>query len=193
MRADGERLIVGLLLELFINITNQCVASIVPYRSYKTKDGDVLFGGGNDRLFGLICDGLGCSEWKTNPKFEVNTQRVANRAELDNLIETITQTKTTQEWLDVFEGSGLPYAAVNDVQDTLNHKHVLARDMVKEMDHEFCGPIKMVNTPVKYSESKPSIRTVPPMLGQHTDEVLTQILGMSEKEIESLKSEGAIR
>ncbi|TVY85104.1 Succinate--hydroxymethylglutarate CoA-transferase, partial [Lachnellula suecica] len=167
--------------------------SIVPYKSYKTKDGDILFGGGNDRLFGLIVDGLGRPELKTDPKFQVNAQRVANRAELDGLIETITQTKTTKEWLDIYEGSGLPYAAVNDVQGTLNHEHVLARDMVKEMDHEFCGPIKMVNTPVKYSESKPSIRTAPPMLGQHTDEVLKDILGMSESDIESLKSEGAVR
>jgi len=64
---------------------------------------------------------------------------------------------------------------------------------VKEMDHEFCGPIKMVNTPVKYSESKPSIRTAPPVLGQHTDEVLRDLLGLSEKDIESLKSEGAVK
>lgn len=172
---------------------SQLSASIVPYRSYKTKDGDILFGGGNDRLFGIICDGLGRPEWKKDPKFVINTQRVANRVELDNSIEAITQTKTTQEWLDVFEGSGLPYAAVNDIQGTLNHKHVLARNMVKEMEHEFCGPIKMVNTPVKYSESKPSIRTPPPVLGQHTDEVLREILGMSEEEIESLKAEGAVK
>lgn len=75
----------------------------------------------------------------------------------------------------------------------MNHEHVLARGMVQEMDHEFCGPIKMVNTPVKYSESKPSIRSVPPMLGQHTDEVLREVLGMSESEIEGLKEEGAVR
>lgn len=123
----------------------------------------------------------------------VNTQRVAHRAELDSAIEAITQTKTTQEWLDIFEGSGLPYSAVNDIQGTLTHKHVLARGMIKEMDHEFCGPIKMVNTPVKYSESKPSIRSVPPVLGQHTDEVLRDVLGMSEGEIEVLKREGAVR
>lgn len=168
-------------------------ASIVPYRSYKTKDGDILFGGGNDRLFGLICDGLGRPEWKTSPKFLVNTQRVANREELDSSIEAITKTQTTQHWLEVFEGSGLPYSAVNDIQATLNHTHVLARDMVKEMDHESCGPIKMVNTPVKFSESKPSIRTPPPTLGQHTDEVLSEILGMSGAEIEALKVEGAVR
>ncbi|KAJ8060994.1 hypothetical protein OCU04_010072 [Sclerotinia nivalis] len=167
--------------------------SIVPYRSYKTKDGDILFGGGNDRLFGLLCDGLGRSEWKEDSRFVVNTSRVAHRAELDSSIEKITQDKTTKEWLDIFEGSGLPYAAINDIQGTLNHEHVLARDMVKEMNHEYCGPIKMVNTPVKYSESKPSIRTVPPMLGQHTDEILRDVLGMNESDIQALKNEGAVK
>ncbi|KAH8753466.1 caib/baif family protein-like protein [Hyaloscypha finlandica] len=167
--------------------------SIVPYRAYKTQDGDILFGGGNDRLFGIICDRLGHPEWKTSPKFAINTSRVANRAELDDLIEAITQTKTTSEWLDVFEGSGLPYSAVNDIQGTLNHEHVLARDMVKEMEHEWCGPIKLVNTPVKYSESKPSIRSVPPMLGQHTDEILRDVLRLSGNEIKKLKAEGAVR
>jgi succinate--hydroxymethylglutarate CoA-transferase len=165
----------------------------VPYRSYKTKDGDILFGGGNDRLFGLICDGLGKPGWKTDTKFNVNTQRVANRVEIDELIEGVTQTKSTKEWLEIFENSGLPYAAVNDVQGTLNHEHVLARDMVKEMNHEWCGDIKMVNTPVKYSESRPSIRTVPPMLGQHTKEVLQESLGLSDQEIESLIAEGAVK
>ena len=123
----------------------------------------------------------------------INTARVANRLELDNSIEAITQTKTTQEWLEVFEGSGLPYSAVNDIQGTLNHKHVLARGMVKEMEHEWCGPIKMVNTPVKYSESKPGIRTVPPMLGQHTDEVLREVLGLADEDIAALKAEGAVK
>ncbi|CAL3963689.1 unnamed protein product [Diplocarpon coronariae] len=166
--------------------------SIVPYQSYKTKDGDILFGGGNDRLFGILSDGLGRPEWKTEAKFAVNSQRVTNRIELDGSIEAITKTKTTQEWLEVFEGKGMPYSAVNDVRGTLNHQHVLARDMVKEMNHEACGPIKMVNTPVKYSESRPSIRSVPPMLGQHTNEVLRD-LGLSEGEIEALKAKGVVR
>jgi succinate--hydroxymethylglutarate CoA-transferase len=144
-------------------------------------------------LFGLLCDGLGRPEWKVDPKFQINNSRVANRFELDSLIEAITQTRTTEEWLQAFEGSGLPYSAVNDIQTTLNHEHVLARDMVKEMDHEWCGPIKMVNTPVKYSESKPSIRSAPPVLGQHTDEVLREVLGMSEAGIQNLKDEGAIK
>jgi succinate--hydroxymethylglutarate CoA-transferase len=165
----------------------------VPYRSFKTSDGDILFGGGNNRLFGILCDGLERAEWKKSPKFDINEHRVAHRDELEAAIEAITQQKTTKEWLAIFEESGLPYAAVNDVQDTLNHIHVQARNMVVEMEHGGCGKIKMVNTPVKYSESKPSIRSVPPMLGQHTDEVLREVLGMNESEISQLKADGAVR
>ncbi|KAK9439063.1 CAIB/BAIF family enzyme [Metarhizium brunneum] len=167
--------------------------SIVPYRSFKTRDGDILFGGGNDRLFGVLCDGLGKPEWKDDAKFKTNADRVANRQQLEAEIEAISQQKTTEEWLQVFEGSGMPYAAVNDVQTTLNHAHTKARNMVVEMEHEICGPIKMVNTPVKFSETQPSIRSVPPMLGQHTDEILSGHLGMSQSDISDLKERGAIR
>lgn len=98
-------------------------ASIVPYRSYKTSDGDILFGGGNDRLFGVLCDRLGFPEWKTDARFITNSDRVKHRADIDGLIEDITKQKTTQEWLEIFDGSGMPYAAVNDIQGTLNHEH----------------------------------------------------------------------
>lgn len=152
-----------------------------------------MLGGGNDRLFGILCDGVGRPEWKTDPKYAVNAQRVANRVELEGQIEAITTQKTTQEWLDVFEGSGMPYAAVNDVQGTLQHEHTLARNMVVEMEHDQCGPIKMVNTPVKYSESEPRIRTPPPTLGQHTIEVLRDVLGFEQAKIAAFKEKGAIR
>lgn len=165
----------------------------MPYKSFKTKDGDILLGGGNDRLFGILCDGVGRSEWKTDPKYAVNAQRVANRVELEGQIEAITTQRTTQEWLDVFEGSGMPYAAVNDVQGTLQHEHTIARNMVVEMEHDQCGTIKMVNTPVKYSESEPRIRSPPPTLGQHTNEVLRDVLGFEQDKIAGLKDKGAIR
>lgn len=97
--------------------------SIVPYKGFETADGSIMLGGGNDRLFGVLCERLGKSEWKQDPKFVTNAQRVANRDLLEELITTITKTKTTQQWLDVFEGSGMPYAAVNDIAGTMRHEH----------------------------------------------------------------------
>lgn len=166
--------------------------SIVPYKGFKTKDGDVMLGGGNDRLYGVMCDLLNKPEWKTDGRFKTNADRVQHRDELEDLIEEVTKTKTTQEWLDILEGSGMPYSAINDIMTTLEHPHVLARNMVTEVEHPSCGPMKLVSPPVKFSEAKPSIRSPPPTLGQHTNEVLSEMLGMSSDEIESLKSEGVV-
>jgi succinate--hydroxymethylglutarate CoA-transferase len=166
--------------------------SIVPYRSFKTSDGDILLGGGNDKLFGIIADRLDRPHWKDDPKFKTNASRVANRDELEAMIEHLTQEKTTGEWLEIFEGRGLPYAAVNDVQAALNHEHTKARGMVVEMDHHACGPIKVVNSPVKYSESQPEIRLAPPTLGQHTTEVLCDHVGLSKAEVAALRDQGVV-
>ena len=97
--------------------------SIVPYKGFKTSDGDIMLGGGNDRLFGVLCHRLGRPEWITDERFATNPVRVKHREELERLIEEITSSKTTQEWLDVLEGSGMPYAAINDVKKTLEHEH----------------------------------------------------------------------
>ncbi|KAL8677493.1 MAG: hypothetical protein Q9224_007190, partial [Gallowayella concinna] len=98
-------------------------ASIVPYRSFKTSDGDILLGAGNDRLFGILCDKLGKPHWKTDERFTTNNVRVANRITLEAAIEAETRTRTTEAWLHLFDGSGMPYAAVNDIQATMNHEH----------------------------------------------------------------------
>ena len=96
--------------------------SIVPYKGFNTKDGDVMLGGGNDRLFGVLCDILAKPEWKQDERFKTNSERVKNRDELEKLVDEITSTKTTGEWLEILKGSGMPYSAINDVQTTLNHE-----------------------------------------------------------------------
>ncbi|KAK7206577.1 formyl-coenzyme A transferase [Myxozyma melibiosi] len=166
--------------------------SICPYQAFPTKDGDIMIGGANDKLFGIMCNLLGKSEWIEEERFATNPLRVKHREMLVPMIIEETTKKTTAEWLTIFEGSGIAYAAVNDVQSTLNHPHVLARDMIATVDHPDCGPIKMVNTPVKYSLSKPSIRMAPPTLGQHTDEILEREVGLSKEVISEMKADGII-
>lgn len=97
--------------------------SIVPYQGFKTADGDLLLGGGNDRLFGVLCDKLGKPEWAKEERFVNNSVRVKNRVVLEGLIEEETKKKTTAEWLQLLDESGMPYAAVNDIQGTLQHEH----------------------------------------------------------------------
>ncbi|KAF2851664.1 CAIB/BAIF family enzyme [Plenodomus tracheiphilus IPT5] len=166
--------------------------SIVPYRGFSTLDGDIMVGGGNDRQFQILCDLLDKPEWKTDPRYDTNNARVQNREQLEPLLEQIFKTKTTEEWLAIFDGSGMAYAAINDILTSLNHQQVRARNMVVEIEHETCGPIKLVNTPVKFSSSKPSIRSAPPTLGQHTDEILGQTLGLRSHEVEALKKRGVV-
>lgn len=86
----------------------------------------------------------------------------------------------------------MPYAPINDVQTTLNHEHTRARNMVTTVQHPTVGEIKLVNTPVKWSESKPGVRTPPPTLGQHTEEVMADLLGMEAEEVEKLKTAGIL-
>lgn len=118
---------------------------------------------------------------------------MAHRDELEARIEEITRGKTTKEWLAVFEGKGMPYAPINDVKTALELPHTQERNMVIEMEHPACGTIKMVNTPMKFAESKAEARTPPPLLGQHTDEVLGERLGMTADEIQALREKGVIR
>ena len=97
--------------------------SIVPYRAFRTRDGDLLLGGGNDRLFGVLCEQMGRPQWTTDVRFRTNADRVRNRDVLERLIDDITRTKTTAAWLAQLEGAGLPYAPINDVQTTLHSAH----------------------------------------------------------------------
>lgn len=97
--------------------------SIVPYKGFKTKDGDILIGGGNDRLFGILCEKIGHHAWATDARYQTNADRVKVRDELEAKIEAVTKTKTTDEWLAIFEGSGMPYAPINDVKKTLELEH----------------------------------------------------------------------
>lgn len=165
--------------------------SICPYQAFDTKDGSIMIGGGNDNLFRIMCDALEKPEWKVDERFLTNALRVENRDILVPYIHAVTKSKSTAEWLTIFEGKPFPYAAVNDVKDSLFHEHAIARNMVIDVDHPTCGNIKMVNSPVKYSETQPEIRHAPPTLGQHTQDILTEA-GFTQEEIDQYRSQGIV-
>ncbi|KAF5582085.1 alpha-methylacyl-coa racemase [Fusarium pseudocircinatum] len=123
---DGPPVKVGVAvtdLTTGLYAVNTFLASVVPYRAFRTKDGDILIGGANDRLFGVLCRCLGQDDWATDERFSTNSARVANRDVLERMIEDITSSKLSKEWLDIFEGTGLAYAKINDIKDTLEHSH----------------------------------------------------------------------
>ncbi|KAK9460161.1 kinesin-like protein kif20a [Lipomyces oligophaga] len=165
--------------------------SICPYQGFQTADGTIIIGGANDKLFGILCRLLNREDWLADPRFGSNPLRVKHRSHLVPMIEEELREKSTAEWLTIFEGSGIAYAAVNDIQTTLHHPHILAREMVTEVEHPECGPMKLVAPPVKFSIAKPSIRLPPPMLGQHTDDIL-HTLGLGDDQIRTLRDEGVV-
>ncbi|VVT58020.1 uncharacterized protein SAPINGB_P005997 [Magnusiomyces paraingens] len=167
--------------------------SICPYQGFPTKNnGQIMIAGGNDTQFQAVCAAIERPDLAGNPDYATNALRVKNRKVLVPEISKTTASKTKEEWLEIFEGKRFPYAPINDIQTTLHHPHVRARNMVVEVDHPACGPLPLVNSPVKYSRTQPTIRSPPPMLGQHTDEVLSEVLGYDAAQISELRKDGVV-
>lgn len=143
-------------------------------------------------MFGILSSVLGQHAWPTSDMYSTNAARVKNRVELEAAIEAITSQQPVEHWLAAFEGKGMPYGPVNDVKATLEHPHTQARNMVVEMEHPECGTMKLLNSPVKWSEATPGVRAPPPVLGQHTGEILGGLLGLDEGAIGELKSQGVV-
>ncbi|ORZ22894.1 CoA-transferase family III domain-containing protein [Lobosporangium transversale] len=166
--------------------------SIVPYQVLPSKDSHIMIGAGNDGQFKILCSILGLEHLCEDPAFKANKDRVRNRSDLIKILTERLQTKNNDEWLKAFEGRGIPFAPINNIAQTFSHPQVIARDMIQEVDHPKAGKIKLTGPAVKYSETKPKIRTPPPLLGQHTDEVLRDILEYNEDRIQALKEKGAV-
>ncbi|KAL2795505.1 CoA-transferase family III domain-containing protein [Aspergillus keveii] len=167
--------------------------TIVPYEAFRTTDSWFVLGAVNDRQFGVLCGLLGLEGLVGDERFRGNDERVRNREVLRGILEGVMVTRTTGEWERVFEGSGMPYGPINNLEQVFGHPQALAREMIETVASgaAVSGEVKVLGIPVKFSGTKPSIREGPPALGQHTEEVLKE-LGLSSEGISKLRKDKVI-
>ena len=166
--------------------------NIVPYQPFKTSDGEVIVACGNDNLFRKFCEVAGCPELAQDARFATNGKRVENRAEITRAIQEIFKKKTTAEWLALLEGAGVPNGPINDIAQVFQEPQVRARGVKIELEHAVAGKLPLVASPMRFSGTPLEYRLPPPLLGEHTDEVLKGILGKSDAEIARLRAEGIL-
>jgi crotonobetainyl-CoA:carnitine CoA-transferase CaiB-like acyl-CoA transferase len=166
--------------------------SLVPYQAFKARDGYLIIGAGNERLWKAFCEVIGAPEWADDQRFDTNFKRVERRQELVRLIEARLAARSRDEWIAAFAAAGLPTGPINTVDQVFQDPQVLHRGMVQEVEHPTAGRVKLVGIPVKFSATPGEIRQPPPLLGQHTEEVLGGLLGLSAQEIETLRAQGVV-
>lgn len=166
--------------------------NIVPYQDFPTADGDFILTVGNDSQFRKFAEVAGQSQWATDPRFLTNKLRVANRGELIPLIRQATVFKTTAQWVDELEAAGVPCGPVNDLAQVFDDPQVLARGLAIELPHALGGRVAQVASPIRLSETPVEYRRAPPLLGEHTSQVLQDLLGMSGDEVVALREAGVL-
>jgi succinate--hydroxymethylglutarate CoA-transferase len=167
--------------------------SIVPYNTFKTKDGYLACGANNEKQWKSLCQRLKRMDLFEDERFMTNPLRVQNRDVLDKIMNETLMEKTNDEWLAVLEGSGLACGPVNSIEKAFAHPQTVARGMVQDWDteHTVSGKIKLIGSAVKFSETPGQIRRGPPLLGEHTDEVLHE-LGFNNAKVQKLRDEGVV-
>jgi crotonobetainyl-CoA:carnitine CoA-transferase CaiB-like acyl-CoA transferase len=151
-----------------------------PYQAIATKDGHLTIGANNDKLWRGMCKLIGAEELADDERFVDNDRRMTNLRELVSVLEQYFAVRTTDEWIELFLDAGLPAGAIRDYEYVLTKDpHVKARNMIGSYDHPVEGELSVLASPIRLYGTPATIRTAPPLLGQHTDEVLQQVKAAS--------------
>jgi crotonobetainyl-CoA:carnitine CoA-transferase CaiB-like acyl-CoA transferase len=166
--------------------------NIAPYQEFPTKDGYIILAVGNDPTFERFCKAFGQEALLADPRFATNPIRVQNRQLVTDTLTPVMKSKTTAEWIDALEALKIGCGPINTLEQVFADPHVQAREMVVEMAHGSGETVKVIANPVKLSATPPSYRSAPPVLGEHTNAVLSDVLKMSAAEIAALKEKGIL-
>jgi len=165
---------------------------IAPYESLACADGFINIAAANDGLFAKTCEAIGLPDLPQDPRFQNNGLRVKNREALIDLLEGRTKTFKLQDLQKALDNVGVPNGPIWSVAQALTSEQAYALEMIQEIDHPTCGKIKVTGIPVKLSKTPGAVELPPPTLGQHTEEILTKILGYAKAEVERLRKEKTI-
>jgi crotonobetainyl-CoA:carnitine CoA-transferase CaiB-like acyl-CoA transferase len=165
---------------------------IAPYEAFKAKDDWVMIAAGNDRLFENLCRALQIEQLVQNEKFKTNAERVKNRTELHQFIEERTQIYTVDELISTLRQHGVPCGPINTLDKVYRDEQVKALGMIKAIDSFRISDYKIVDLPVSIDNKRAEIQSLPPELGEHTEDIM-QKAGYSNEEIASLRSAGIIQ
>jgi crotonobetainyl-CoA:carnitine CoA-transferase CaiB-like acyl-CoA transferase len=166
--------------------------NIVPYQPFDTADGEVILACGNDNLYRKFCEAAGCAELADDARFSTNGKRVENRGELTRLLQEIFGKRATREWVALLEAAGVPNGPINNIAQVFEEPQVMARGIRVELDHPAAGKLSTVASPMRFSATPVEYSRAPPLLGEHTEEILRGMLHMSGSEIAKLRADGVL-
>jgi formyl-CoA transferase len=166
--------------------------NVVPYQTFPTADGDVIIAVGNDGQFKRFCEAAGIPQLVSDSRFVNNTKRIENRDACSAAIAPAMKSKTTAEWIAVLEPLGVPCGPIHRLDEVFANPQIRARQMQVDVPHPLSGTVPLVANPIKFSRTPLRYDVPPPMLGEHTDQVLQQVLGKSPDEVSELRRKGIL-
>jgi crotonobetainyl-CoA:carnitine CoA-transferase CaiB-like acyl-CoA transferase len=168
--------------------------NIVPYAVFPTSDGNIIIAVGNDEQFRRFCDFAGIPDVAKDERYAKNEARVRNRTEVAKIVADVMSKKPTAYWIEGLEKNKISCGPINTLDQVFADEQVVAREMEIEMPHPAAGgqPVKLIGSPIKMSGTPVTYRAAPPMMGQHTDDVLKELLGMDAAAIADLRAKKAI-
>ncbi len=165
--------------------------SLVPYQSFPASDGFFILGCGNQGLWERTCRAIERTDLLEDPRFFTNTARVEHRGECVAILSEVFKSKSVEHWVKLISDAGIPCGPINRVSDVVSNPQVLARNMVADIPHPNVQELRVPNSPLKLAATPPSVRRPPPLLGQHNEEILSE-LGYSLEDVTRLRSDGVI-